>query len=332
MLTAVWSWSSEEGQGCCPLMFPYHFTLLHSAYCPDCLLSTRSIQSANGWQNWFWLPLWDLSHLSAFLFLSQPTNPSPASQLVIQCGVKEWEIHRCHDESPPQSVSEQRVINCIPISVCLLLPNVFSLPQYSPWILSYSVTCWSGCWKVRLKMPLVNLHKMCFGFPTVNIWMLCVQYIRELLQRDKSAFLCKGYSSGPDTRLCVFQHLGRSHSFSASIDYTPLITIKGIIYLSVLFPWIGLSIDWTFESKLETCESSFQSRPVYFRLQMCVCQRSDQTHGMCCISIILLHYLEGMSKQTAGSHVQLWKCSCPFQQYRELSGMYISTNLFSVID
>lgn len=34
MLTAMLSWSFEEGQGCCLFMFPYHFTLLHSAYCP----------------------------------------------------------------------------------------------------------------------------------------------------------------------------------------------------------------------------------------------------------------------------------------------------------
>lgn len=34
VLTAMLSWSFEEGQGCCLFMFPYHFTLLHSSYCP----------------------------------------------------------------------------------------------------------------------------------------------------------------------------------------------------------------------------------------------------------------------------------------------------------
>ena len=47
MLTAMLSWSFEEGQGCCLFMFPYHFTLLHSAYCPIACYTQDPPQSAN---------------------------------------------------------------------------------------------------------------------------------------------------------------------------------------------------------------------------------------------------------------------------------------------
>lgn len=47
MLTAMLSWSFEEGQSCCLFMFPYHFTLPHSAYCPIACYPQGPPQSAN---------------------------------------------------------------------------------------------------------------------------------------------------------------------------------------------------------------------------------------------------------------------------------------------
>lgn len=47
MLTAMLSWSFEEVWAGCLFMFPYYFTLLHSAYCPMLVIHKVPTQSAN---------------------------------------------------------------------------------------------------------------------------------------------------------------------------------------------------------------------------------------------------------------------------------------------
>lgn len=78
-------------------------------------------QSVNEWRHWFWSPLWGLS---AACFRANLQNPSPASQLVIKLWCEGTRIHRFNDESPPQTISEERTIISIPISIYLLLPSM----------------------------------------------------------------------------------------------------------------------------------------------------------------------------------------------------------------
>lgn len=47
MLTAMLSWSFEEGQGCCLFMFPYHFTLFILPIAPSLVILKVPSQSAN---------------------------------------------------------------------------------------------------------------------------------------------------------------------------------------------------------------------------------------------------------------------------------------------
>lgn len=153
MLTAMLSWSFEEGRGCCLFMFPYHFTLPHSAYCPMLVIHKVPTQSANEWQQWFWLPLWGLSHPTAPRLCANLQTPSAASQLVIKLwrgGALGGGIHRFSDESPPRSSCEEMTANSILIST---KSAFFSSPQCIPLILSNSVTCRSGGWKVQNKCP-----------------------------------------------------------------------------------------------------------------------------------------------------------------------------------
>lgn len=121
-----------EGPGLLSVHVPISFHTPSFCLLPHCLLSTRS-------------PLRVLTNDSTdfdyhsevpLMFVSQPTNPSPLSQLVIKSWRVGTRIHRFSDESPPQNVFEERTINSIPIPVCFF-PSTFTFstltqsPQYS---------------------------------------------------------------------------------------------------------------------------------------------------------------------------------------------------------
>lgn len=129
--------SFEEGRLCGLLLFPHHFTLLHSAYCPR-LLVIHKVPSRNVLTN----DSTDFdSHFEVVISVFPVAAPTDTSLfsfaegcvVLINVLIKSWrkgaQIHRFSHKSPPRSVSEEGAINSIFFSVYLLLPYLLSLSR-----------------------------------------------------------------------------------------------------------------------------------------------------------------------------------------------------------
>lgn len=142
------------GPGLLSVHVPISFHTPSFCLLPPCLLSTRSPHRVLTNDSTDFDYHFEVS-LIPLLPISEP-NYKPLSSFTACYKIAVCEgagIHRFSDESPPQSFSAEMTINSILISVYFLRPNLLSLPRWNPLILSNSVTCWSGGWKVQYKCP-----------------------------------------------------------------------------------------------------------------------------------------------------------------------------------
>lgn len=154
-------------------------------------------------------------------------------------------------------------------------------------------------------MPLVNLELKCvlacpWQYLDVvyrRFWSYIID--RIFLQQKKGNKLCS------HIRLNVFQYLGETCSCSTTLDFTVLCQKSKMNYLFECFvSLIHRSEYWlliVFKPASQSCEPVSQAvRPDLFS-PFCLCMCVSKPTGFNCITIILLHYLEGMCKTTAGS-------------------------------